>query len=65
METHTTEIKWTPQGVSYYMDGRLLTTIDRHMPVGDHRFTVQTGADVTDAKRGHLYIYSVAQYALR
>jgi len=65
METHTTEIRWTPKGVSYYMDGRLLTTIDRHPPVGDHRFTVQTGADVADARPGHLYIYSVAQYALK
>ena len=65
METHTTEIKWTPQSVSYYMDGRLLTTIDRHLPVGDHRFTVQSGADVPEAQPGHLYIYSVAQYALR
>ena len=65
METHTTEIVWTPRSVSYYIDGRLLTSIDKHKPVGDHRFTVQSGADSPDARPGHLYIYSVAQYALK
>lgn len=59
--THEAEIRWTPDSVRYYLDGKRVETVTRHIPAGDHRFTFQTAPKPT-AKAGHLYIYSIVQY---
>lgn len=60
-KAHTAEMRWTPRSISYYVDGKRVKTVDRLLPVGDHRLTFQS-VPGPKAKPGHLYIYSVIEY---
>jgi hypothetical protein len=60
-DRHVMDLRWTPTSVSYYLDGQLLKTVDRLLPVGDHRLTIQAAA-TTNSKPGHLNLYDVAVY---
>ena len=60
-DPHVIDLRWSPTSVSYYLDGRLLKTVDRLLPVGDHRFTIQS-APTANSQPGHLYIYNATLY---
>ena len=60
-DPHVIDLRWTPTSVSYYLDGRLLKTVNRLLPVGDHRFTIQS-APTANLRPGHLYIYNATLY---
>lgn len=60
-DPHTADVRWTPTSVTYYLDGTLVATVDRLLPVGDHRFTIQT-APTAASQPGHLYLYSASLY---
>ncbi len=63
--THTATTEWTPGMVRYYLDNKLIKTVTHDVPTTKHRMTVQVAPVSGKKTEGHLFIHSVAIYALK
>lgn len=60
---HTSSIEWTPNGVTYYMDGQLIQTVTTSIPYNKHRWTIQMYPITTPVTTGTFDVDWVSVYS--